>query len=188
MLCVLKTAAALPFNSHLMAPCACRLPPTCVLFDGPTHGIVCFPKPLACCESSAAGHLMFLVGCAVVWLTPSAHPPPPPPITTPHTLCLPQDMQPHLATAQNQINLFATTCGYTANFTQWLANITTNSSYTACPAVDSGCVLGTYQTSSGNCNTCYGDGTAVGPNCDSTAVIGCTSGACFCAPAYNANA
>ena len=53
------------------------------------------------------------------------------------------------------------------------------------PCVLCRCVVGTYQSPSGNCNTCYGSGTTIGPNCNVTSTIACTSAQCFCAPAYS---
>lgn len=32
--------------------------------------------------------------------------------------------------------------------------------------------------------SCYGDGSTIGPNCNATGVVGCTSDYCFCRPQF----
>ncbi|PSC74162.1 MAC Perforin domain containing [Micractinium conductrix] len=103
----------------------------------------------------------------------------------------PVDMQPHLAAVRATLRKFTTTCGYTTQFDYWKGNITANPSYSACPVVDTNCVKGTYPIpgtgtadSAPLCNTCFGDGTDIAPMCNTTAVVSCHRGYCYCRPQY----
>lgn len=86
--------------------------------------------------------------------------------------------------ARTQLHKYITTCGYNEQFDNWALKLAANASYTNCPTVDARCVKGTYRTRSGGCNSCYGDGTQIGPNCNTTATIACSSVSCFCSPLY----
>lgn len=89
-----------------------------------------------------------------------------------------------LVGARTQLHKYITTCGYNEQFDNWALKLAANASYTNCPTVDARCVKGTYRTRSGGCNSCYGDGTQIGPNCNTTATIACSSVSCFCSPLY----
>jgi hypothetical protein len=88
---------------------------------------------------------------------------------------------------QRQLNTYILTCGYIVpDFTEWELKIKTVPGYTACPdpPAASQCVVGTYLTKSGGCNSCYGDGDTIGPNCDDKTTIACTAYSCYCMPKY----
>ncbi len=52
----------------------------------------------------------------------------------------------------------------------------------ACPhcAPSLGLLPRSYLTKTKRCNTCYGDGSVIGPNCNSTYTLSCTAFACYC--------
>ncbi|KAL4429041.1 hypothetical protein ABPG77_006080 [Micractinium sp. CCAP 211/92] len=93
----------------------------------------------------------------------------------------PKDWASVLPAMAKQVDSYINLCGYTAQ------NITAWSDQKKCadpPAAESTCVLGTYKTKSGGCNTCYGTGQSIGPNCNFTTTIACSAYSCFCKPAY----
>jgi len=99
----------------------------------------------------------------------------------------PSDWASVLPAMQRQLYTYQKTCGYVAkNFYDWEINVQNTPGYTACeePTYFAACPIGTYQTRSKRCNTCYGGDTVIGPNCNSTYTLSCTSRACYCMPKY----
>ncbi|KAL4438541.1 hypothetical protein ABPG77_000189 [Micractinium sp. CCAP 211/92] len=99
----------------------------------------------------------------------------------------PSDWASVLPAMQRQVYMYQKTCGYTAaDFYQWEARVADTPGYTACPTPTyfASCPTGTYLTKTKRCNTCYGDGSVIGPNCNSTYTLSCTAFACYCMPKY----
>lgn len=92
--------------------------------------------------------------------------------------------RPYMTRVRSTLYSFIKTCGYLTKYETWKNNIKANASYTACPVVDTRCPKGTYQSVRGGCQSCYGDGSTIGPNCNATGVVGCTSDYCFCRPQF----
>lgn len=89
-----------------------------------------------------------------------------------------------LARLQSTYQRYIQTCGYKLQFNDWQTNITSNASFTACPPTDNSCVKGTYRVKGAGCRSCFGDGTKLGPNCNTTSTISCTANYCYCIPDY----
>lgn len=102
----------------------------------------------------------------------------------------PSDWASVLPAMQRQVYLYQKTCGYSASdFYQWEARVADTPGYTACPTPTyfASCPTGTYLTKTKRCNTCYGDGSVIGPNCNATYTLSCTAFSCYCMPKYADN-
>ncbi|KAL4424163.1 hypothetical protein ABPG75_001464 [Micractinium tetrahymenae] len=99
----------------------------------------------------------------------------------------PSDWASVLPAMQRQVYMYQKTCGYTAaDFFTWEARVADTPGYSACPTPQyfATCPTGTYLTKTKRCNTCYGDGSVIGPNCNSTYTLSCTAYSCYCMPKY----